>query len=254
MPFRKKEIQRVFIALHDPEFRRAGVEVDGAGLCTVHAAEIDREFAIDEGEQVVISGEREDLAAFVGELRAQFQSEVEVVVKVFVSETLSINREERIVRIREGAISDIHERNFHGNGDIDSDNVVVPLVEVCFARRGRRRWIAGINGFTVGTERAGDNAQVRTERILEIGMTYRKIAHDGFENRIAIRSAPTSARAARVRRKNESAIASLARAPRATLILAPLASCAALIPAARTGRIRATGSAAAAAASEWGCG
>src|SRR5688572_24021238 len=70
-----EEVERVAVARRDAEPLRLAIEVDVLGLGLVHAAEVDREAAIDEDPQVVVAAEAKHLAARVLEARVQLEGE-----------------------------------------------------------------------------------------------------------------------------------------------------------------------------------
>src|SRR5690242_14810265 len=78
VPFGLENIQWIFVALRDPEFARYLVEIHTLRHRFMHTAEIDAELAIEERPEIVITGERERLAAAVDELEVELEREVVV--------------------------------------------------------------------------------------------------------------------------------------------------------------------------------
>ena len=94
MPFGEEERQLVILAIGESK----AVQLDDLLDCAVDATEVDHQLAVDKDEHIIVAAEGEGLRSFgvVGELRQQFEGEVEVSVwcAAWVSEELILNREE----------------------------------------------------------------------------------------------------------------------------------------------------------------
>jgi hypothetical protein len=99
-----EHLQVIHLADAQAELSGVLVEVDGALLGAVDAAEINGELAIDEDPDVVVTAEREDLAALITEGDDGFAGEVPVVRRAIELKTFIAKAEGRINGVEIGVV------------------------------------------------------------------------------------------------------------------------------------------------------
>lgn len=80
MSLRVEQVHRVDVADVETKLNRVVVELYRVGGGSVYAANIDGKFAVDEDPKVIVTGEREHLAAAVQEASMDFSCEAEIVL------------------------------------------------------------------------------------------------------------------------------------------------------------------------------
>ena len=103
---------------------------------------------------------------------------MKIVVASLIAKTLPVDREEGIVVEGIGTLPGVGQRNRDGQRDVHPRHVVVPSVEIFFARRGRGARIAGVDRLLIRAEHGRYDLLVAdVGEFFEIGMAVLQVAH-----------------------------------------------------------------------------
>src|SRR5262249_11202019 len=133
-----EDVERVLLALGDPELARHGVEVDRLRVGIVDATEIDSELAVEESPEVGVAHELERLSTVVDELEVQLEREAEIVLDAVVilprvPEAPAVDRKEGRVVVGLDSAGGL-QGNYEFECLVHSVDVSIPLVEFGFPR------------------------------------------------------------------------------------------------------------------------
>ena len=131
MPLGEEDVHGVDLAFAKAERGGLGIEIHGLALGLVNAAQIDRELAVDEHPDVVVSGESEGFTALVAKAGRYLDGEVIVVRLPFVAEKLIVDGEEShvLVGIDARLGRRWRKRQTDGGREVHAGHIPVPLVE-----------------------------------------------------------------------------------------------------------------------------